>query len=262
VPPSRIAPEAPPAGAFSFLVLAACLAACAPVWARCSADRIDEWVRVRKVSDGDTLRLVDGRRIRLVGLDAPELGRDGRPDEPYAETARAALQAMIGKGRVGLRFDQGRSDGHGRTLAHAFDERGHSLAAELLSRGLATTLFVPPNGWQAQCYAAAEDSAREHGLGRWDLYPPLEAQNLPRDARGVRLVTGRVLRVGESRHSYWLDLAPGVAVRVDKADLRQFGGLVPGELQGRRVRAQGLVLARSRGLAIWVRHPVALAALD
>ena len=56
-------------------------------------------VKVRQVIDGDTLILADETRLRLIGLDAPELGREGRPDKPWARTARQRLASLVG-GRV------------------------------------------------------------------------------------------------------------------------------------------------------------------
>lgn len=60
-------------------------------------------MQVRQVVDGDTLRLVDGRSVRLIGINTPEVGRKGRSSEPYAEAARRRLQALVNAsdGRVG-----------------------------------------------------------------------------------------------------------------------------------------------------------------
>ena len=52
-------------------------------------------VQVRQVIDGDTLRLQDGRSVRLIGINAPEIGRKGQSDEPYAVAARRRLQALV-----------------------------------------------------------------------------------------------------------------------------------------------------------------------
>ena len=56
----------------------------------CPADRIDEYVEVADVHDGDTVRLVDGRKLRLIGFNTPELARDESPAEPLATEARQA----------------------------------------------------------------------------------------------------------------------------------------------------------------------------
>ena len=66
-----------------------------PVLAFCPQPDKPQWVAVRQVVDGDTLRLVDGRSVRLIGINAPEIGRKGRTSEPYAEAARRRLQALV-----------------------------------------------------------------------------------------------------------------------------------------------------------------------
>lgn len=43
--------------------------------------------RVEHVYDGDTVRLADGRKVRLIGVNTPELGREGRADESHARAA-------------------------------------------------------------------------------------------------------------------------------------------------------------------------------
>ena len=52
-------------------------------------------VAVQRVVDGDTLRLSDGRSVRMIGLNTPELGKKGRADEPFAVTARKRLEALV-----------------------------------------------------------------------------------------------------------------------------------------------------------------------
>ena len=39
-------------------------------------------VEVARVVDGDTVRLRDGRSVRLIGINAPELAHNGRTTEP------------------------------------------------------------------------------------------------------------------------------------------------------------------------------------
>lgn len=52
-------------------------------------------VHVQRVVDGDTVRLKDGRSVRMIGLNAPETGKKGLSDEPYAVAARQRLQALV-----------------------------------------------------------------------------------------------------------------------------------------------------------------------
>ena len=231
----------------------------------CAADRSDERVLSAHIFDGDTLALEDGRRVRLLGINTPEIGRDGEPSEAHAEDAKALLAALAGPGAwLQLRLDAERLDRYGRILAHVFGADGTNVQARLLAAGYATTLVVPPNQWSVDCYAALEARARARRLGIWRLprYQPTPAEDLPASARGFRLVTGRVQRVGESRANLWLNLSRHMAVRIPKDDLAYFGDLDLRGLAGRRLEVRGWMQKRRGELRITVRHPAALTVLD
>ena len=71
---SPLTKKAPLTGAFFFFwLISFSLQAACPIPGKLPT------YNVRKVVDGDTLRLVDGRSVRLIGLNAPELARKGRP---------------------------------------------------------------------------------------------------------------------------------------------------------------------------------------
>jgi endonuclease YncB( thermonuclease family) len=137
---------------------------------------------VDHVHDGDSVRLADGRALRLIGIDTPELARDGRPDEPLARAARDRLRELLRDSgmRLELRFDREREDHYGRLLAHAYLPDGRSIAAELLAEGLATQLVVPPNEASWTCFRQAERVARRARLGLWALpgYQVMASQGL------------------------------------------------------------------------------------
>ena len=230
----------------------------------CAADRVDAWARVTYVFDGDTVKLHDGSKVRLVGLDTPEMGRDGKPSEAYAVEARDTLQRLLGRReRVGLRYDAERQDHHGRRLAHLFLDDGTNIQRALLEAGLATAVVFPPNLWQQRCYTDAETRARKASRRLWGLpsFKPIDAAYLPRDSRGYRVVTGRVRRIGESRNSLWLDLAGGVSLRIDKRDFEHFQSLEVRALRGKRLEARGVIKVRRGRLQMPIRHPSALAVL-
>lgn len=230
----------------------------------CPADRIDAWAEVRSVLDGDTVSLSDGRRIRMVGVNAPEVGRDDRPAEPFATAARRALEGLAGPGsRVGLRYDAERQDPHGRTLAHVFLPDGTNVQRELLARGLAASIVVPPNAWGWECYREAERGVRSAGRGIWGdaRFRPTDPARLPPAAEGFWVVTGQVVRVGEGRNAWWLNLDGGFAVRIEKRDLENFPGLQPPKLKGRRIEVRGWVNASPRERWVNARHPAMFSVL-
>lgn len=110
-----------------------------------------------RVVDGDTIAYGE-RRVRLKGIDAPELAQlCERGSESYrcGLDARQALAALVGAGLVTCRLD-GR-DRYGRDLGRC-EAGGRDLGAELVIRGLA----VAYGG-----YAREEDEARRRRLGVW-----------------------------------------------------------------------------------------------
>ena len=249
-----------------FLVLSTLLVATG-AWADqevCPADRVHTWAKVVYGYDGDTLQLSDGNKLRLIGLDTPELGRDGEASQPYARQARQAVRRLLrGRDRVGLRYDAERRDRHGRKLAHMFLDDGTNLQRALLEQGLATALVFPPNLWLQSCYAQAESRARAARRGLWRLasHRPVEAKRIPRETRGYRVVRGRVQGAEERDNSFLLDLDRRVTVRIDKEHLEHFEDYSFAKLSGRRLEARG-VLQPWRGRPhMRVRHPAALSVL-
>jgi endonuclease YncB( thermonuclease family) len=116
-----------------------------------------------RVVDGDTLE-VSGRRVRLAGVDAPELaqtclGGDGR-SLACGQQVRAALAAFIGNNVVSCQ--EIGNDRFERILARC-RVRGQDLAAWLVTSGLAAAYA----GRSDAALRAAEASARAAGTGLW-----------------------------------------------------------------------------------------------
>jgi hypothetical protein len=209
---------------------------------------------VARVYDGDTLRLKDGRKVRLIGFDAPEVGYEGKASQPFGDEARSTLEAHLrGEGQIGLRYDAVRSDSYGRTLAHLFLPDGSDLAAEMLVAGLGTTLSLAPNLWNEKCYREREAEAQRQQKGVWRL-PALEADSLTLADGGFHRVYGRVVRVGDGRKSVWVQLEGLLTVRIPRNRLRNFS-YDPHTLVGRRVLTHGRIYTNDRQLLLTVQDP-------
>ena len=117
---------------------------------------------VERIADGDTFTCRDGRRVRLIGIDAPELaqGESGRQ-------ARAALSRLAPPGApVRLERDVTARDRYGRELAHVWS--GSRLLNEaLVLEGWAMLYTVPPNVKYAERLERAQKKARVAGAGLW-----------------------------------------------------------------------------------------------
>ena len=201
---------------------------------------------VQRVVDGDTLRLSDGRNVRMIGLNTPELGKKGRSDEPFAVTARKRLEALVAAsdGRVSLQPGKESKDRYGRMLAHVYGADGASLEAQMLAEGLGFLVAVAPNVDLVSCQQAAERSARQAGLGVWRQSPVLKADQI--SASGFALLSGRVSKVQRNRGGVWIELQDSVVLRVAPNVLSQFDVTSLEDLKGKQVEARGWVLDRSR----------------
>jgi endonuclease YncB( thermonuclease family) len=205
-----------------------------------------ESVTVQRVVDGDTLRLSDGRSVRMIGLNTPELGKQGRSDEPFAVVARKRLEALVAASdaRVGLLPGKEGKDHYGRTLAHVYGANGANLEAQMLAEGLGFQVAVAPNVDLVGCQQAAEHSARQAGLGVWRQSPVLKAEQI--NASGFAVLNGRVSKVQRNRGGVWIELQDSVVLRVAPNLLGQFDVPALENLEGRQIEARGWVLDRSR----------------
>ena len=136
-------------------------------------DLAGETGTVAVVVDGDTLRLEDGRRIRLVQIDAPEV--DDR--ECYGADATAALLRLAPAGtEVTLVRDPvlDAVDRFGRHLRYVFAD-ARNLNLELVREGAAAPYFFDGDrGRYADRLLDAAEEARDEGVGLWGACPEAE----------------------------------------------------------------------------------------
>ncbi len=231
------------------------------VWAgQCLPFRADEWVEVSHVFDGDTVRLKDGRKLRLIGINTPEILYDGRPSEPLAEEARQALKSLLASDpRLALRYESEQKDRYGRLLAHVFLPDRRNLQDVLLQQGLAIAVVVAPNLANLACYLAAEKQAGARGIWRLPRFHGIETSELPLAATGFQVIWGKVVRVGESRKAYWLNFAGKVVARIDKRQLTNFDGRINiPRLEGKTVKLRGWLYRHRDERQMRVDHPAAI----
>ena len=149
-------PEAPPAGPVEFT----------------------DPVTVLQVIDGDTLDVMrDGEsfRVRMKGIDTPELYPPSGVAEAFAEEARTFVAGRVGL-QVGLEYDAACNtlpgvtclDDYGRTLAYVRLANGEDLALEILREGLARLMVFAGDPFDRLTpYQEAETEAHIAGIGIW-----------------------------------------------------------------------------------------------
>lgn len=131
-------------------------------------------VRVTAVVDGDTLRVEDLRgreigRVRLLGIDAPEVAHPPTPAECYATDATRMLERLAPVGStVELATDSSEPnrDRYDRLLRYV-DHNDVDVARELLASGAARRYEAATDLAREKSYAAAADDAQDADRGLW-----------------------------------------------------------------------------------------------
>ena len=124
---------------------------------------------VVRVVDGDTVEARVGGEIedvRYIGVDTPESVKPDTPVECYALRASHFNERLVEGKAVRLEYDAERRDVYGRLLAYVY-LGDRFVNAELVRRGFATTLAIPPNTRFAELFARLQRRASELGRGLW-----------------------------------------------------------------------------------------------
>ena len=135
---------------------------------------------VARAVDGDTLKLSDGRRVRLIGVDTPELhysdkllrdaartGRDVKTIQAMGkEAANFTKQLCEGK-TVRIETDVRKFDKYGRLLAYIYLEDGTFVNAKIIEEGYGQVMTIPPDVKFADYFLKLQRQARENRRGLW-----------------------------------------------------------------------------------------------
>jgi len=123
-------------------------------------------VRVKWVADGDTVVLLSGEKVRLIGIDAPETHHPEKPVEPFGTEAAEYLRQLVEGKEVFLVLDQKHKDEYGRTLGYLF--LGDLFVnAHLVKEGYARASSRRPNTTYESLFAELEGQAQSQGKGMW-----------------------------------------------------------------------------------------------
>ncbi|MCB9933117.1 MAG: thermonuclease family protein [Planctomycetes bacterium] len=125
---------------------------------------------VTEVIDGDTIEIDRGKgeRIRLIGIDTAELGREQvDPDSDGWRATMFLFKLLEQDPQVKLKYDAEREDKYGRTLAYVYLPDGRMLNELLLKEGWAETMRIPPNTRHADEFKQLETEAKASRVGRW-----------------------------------------------------------------------------------------------
>ncbi len=237
----------------------------------CETLRMAPGGMVTEVTDGDTVVLSDGERVRMIGTQAPKLplGREGFPTWPLAPEAKRALEELALNKSVRLGYGGEEMDRYDRALAHVFvaQDDGSEIWAQhyMVENGWARVYSFPDNRHCLDQLLAAEGRARAARLGIWtDPYYSVRLADRPSELIALtghyELVEGRVLLADKRGSRVFLNFGrlwkEDFTAVIEGPALRLFeqAGLDPVALEGALVRIRGWVDERD-GPRIEVTHP-------
>jgi micrococcal nuclease len=132
----------------------------------------DETVTVTRVVDGDTVDIspeIDWMyRVRLIGVDTPEIKEPGCQAQPYGTEASKFTTDELESEEIELEFDEDRDDRYDRLLAYVYKD-DEMFNETLLEEGYAQVYIVSPNDKYEDRFEEAQEEAQEAEIGIWGL---------------------------------------------------------------------------------------------
>ena len=119
-----------------------------------------------RVIDGDTIVIEGGERIRLIGVDTPELHHPKKPVQYYAKEAKKFTKSLVEEKDVQLEYDRQRKDKYGRTLAYVYLKDRTFLNIEIIKQGYGFAYTKFPFKYLIK-FKEYEKEAREQKKGLW-----------------------------------------------------------------------------------------------
>jgi micrococcal nuclease len=145
-----------------------------------------QWVAVRWVVDGDTVILRDGRHVRYIGINSPEVAHNGLTGEPFGEAGRVYNRNLVKDESVRIEFDREKRDAYGRWLAYLYLRDGRMVNQLMIEKGLAYCLFRAPNQRHTRMLLSAQRRAMQANVGIWRNGHPKAPKSVIASRRSMR----------------------------------------------------------------------------
>jgi micrococcal nuclease len=140
-------------------------------------DKKYEIATIKRVVDGDTYETSSGQKLRMIGVNTPEVHGN---EQYYGREASDFSKSRLEGQTVYLFRDVSDTDKYNRLLRYVFINNDHVMFNEtLLIEGYANTMTVPPNVTFAEKFVLLERQARENHKGLWGKSEDAQACQKP-----------------------------------------------------------------------------------
>ena len=128
---------------------------------------------VKDVTDGDTITLDNGQKVRYIGIDTPEIHKTGNKPTCYGAEAKTKNTELVAGKTILLKKDISEVDRYGRLLRFVYlydpvaSKEGTFVNDYLLRQGYAQQATFPPDVAKVEEFKLAEQEARTNKRGLW-----------------------------------------------------------------------------------------------
>ncbi len=222
-------------------------------------EKSHSYYQVKKIYDGDTILLKNGKKIRFLGVNTPEVEGRNKSAQAGGEEAKQWLVAKLKNKKVRLEMDVEKKDKYGRVLAHVFTEDKQHLNLELIKLGLGNLNIYPPSLKYLDAMLNAAKKAESSQLGIWARkeYKLKKIRDITKaNYKGWQRVVGIIKNIRHTRKNSYLNFSDGFSVRIAKNSFKYFPALE--KYVGQRVEVNGWINKRKDKFSMFVRHSSAI----
>jgi micrococcal nuclease len=136
-----------------------------------------EQATVTQVTDGDTIKLSDGRTVRYLNIDTPETKKPNTAVKCFGVQASEANKKLVENKQIWLKADKEDVDRYDRSLRFVFlnkEDSGDiekSVNAVLVKNGLAKSVSYKPNVTYKTTFDKLTQEAQAQKIGLWKACP-------------------------------------------------------------------------------------------
>ena len=221
------------------------------------------WLKVKTVYDGDTVVLENGEKIRLLGINTPEIQHQNKPADAGGDEAKQWLINKVKNAKVRVETDVEKQDHYGRTLGHLFTENKEHLNLQLVKEGLAAVSIFPPSLRYTKELIAAQDEAEQAKRGIWQRpeYAPINAADLTDEGHaGWTRIVGTVSEAQVNRKTVYLRFTDRFLAKIERDNESLFPDL--NSYRGKKIEVRGWLNRSKDKFSMLIRHPSAIKLLQ
>lgn len=129
-------------------------------------DEQSQKIKIIRVIDGDTVVTQDNQKIRLIGIDTPEININN-PQKCLGDLATIKMKELLQDRYVTLEKDISHTDQYNRLLRYIWVDN-QLINEVLLQQGYAQIETINPDTKYQHRLSAAQTQAKNQHLGLWD----------------------------------------------------------------------------------------------